>query len=99
MIALTSNPLRQQWRYWETGRNRVSGFPVREACFLGAPFDDIGVNQMKCLSDFVREETAANAAEYALILMVITAFLVVAVSAIASSISNSFNVAATGIAS
>ena len=54
---------------------------------------------MKFLSDFVREEKAANAAEYALILMVITAFLVVAVSAIASSISNSFNVAATGIAS
>ena len=77
----------------------MSGFPVREARFLEASFDDIGVNQMKCLSDFVREETAANAAEYALILMVITAFLVVAVSAIASSISSSFNAVATGIAS
>ena len=54
---------------------------------------------MKFLSGLLREETAANAAEYALILLVITAFLVVALSAIASSISNSFNAAATGIAS
>lgn len=77
----------------------MSGFPVREARFLEASFDDIGVNQMKFLSGLLREETAANAAEYALILLVITAFLVVALSAIASSISNSFNAAATGIAS
>jgi len=56
-------------------------------------------NQMRIISDFMRDEAGAAAAEYALILLVITVFLVTALGAIGNSIANSFNAAKTGIAS
>ncbi len=76
----------------------MSGFPVREA-HLGAPIDDDKANQVEFLSGFMREEAGANAAEYALVLLVITVFIVTALSSIANGISNTVNAARVGIAS
>ena len=73
--------------------------PGSRSSLLGALFDDIEVNQMSTVSDFLRDEAGANAAEYALILLVISISLVAALSAIGNSIANSFNAAKAGIAS
>ena len=56
-------------------------------------------NQVEFVSDFMKEEAGANAAEYALILLVITVFIVTALSSIANGISNSVNAARVGLAS
>jgi len=53
---------------------------------LEAYVADEKVGQMKSLSDFMREEAGANAAEYALILLVISVSLVAALSAIGNGV-------------
>lgn len=46
---------------------------------------------MKTISDFIREEQGAAAAEYALILALIAVFIIVALTSLGNGIANTFN--------
>ena len=54
---------------------------------------------MVYLSDFVRDETGANAVEYALILTVVSVALVTTLASIGNSLAHTYNYLATSLAS
>jgi pilus assembly protein Flp/PilA len=54
---------------------------------------------LNAIRQFVKEEEGASAAEYALLVGLITVLIVVAVTALSNSISNAIGTAATIIAS